>query len=132
MNKKVISKILFVIFIIMLVLNNFSGVYAGIRTDDVTRGNEDRIEILLKVIIVLITIILIMGVCIIKFIYDRYRLVIRFEKREDTPKKEVSNAETNADSEGQVDENVHVELNMTKLFAIMLIIVGVIIVASFM
>ena len=131
MNKKVISKILFVICITMFVLGSFSGVHANVK-HEIAGGNEDHIETLLKVIIVLITIILIMGVCIIKFIYDRYRLVIRFEKREDTSKKEVSNGEENGGSEEQEDENVHVELNMTKLFAIMLIIVGVIIVASFM
>ena len=120
--------------------------------DNDVLDNKDLIEI----IIVLLAIILIMGIVILKYLYSKYSIEIKITKKDENPSinQSVTNTEMGAQANftdtqefkeeladkviDQVenkdvennDENIKLELDMTKLFAVMLIIVGVLIIVA--
>lgn len=123
--------------------------YIGGGIDDVSN------ESLLKIIIILLTIILLMGIVIIKYLYSKYSVELKIVRRDENVLNSTmenasatysSNIES-ANSEGignenntetmasessnqEYNDNIKIELDMKILFASMLIIVAVLIIVG--
>jgi len=116
-------------------------------------GTDIDSDTLIKIIIVLVSIILIMSVIILKYIYNKYKLEVKLVRRDAqtvgqgsvgakvnfTESQEFKDElgenvmeETQKDVNNSNNENVRIEMDMTKLFAAMILIVGIIIIVSVM
>ncbi len=123
--------------------------YIGGGIDDVSNRS------LLKIIIILLTIILLMGIAIIKYLYSKYSVELKIVKKDEGhlntndgnnvytyaanttgSYNEGSNNENNAEqpvqgpSSTDGSDNVKIELDMKKMFAAMLLIVALLIVVG--
>ena len=152
-KNKIILFSALVLFIAMFCISNYS--YADaidpmFPTTTIRQRDVDN-NTLIGVIIVLLTIILLMGVIILKFLYNKYKLEIKITKRNDgqVAANSVSGASADfTDSENfkeelgekvleevekannSNDENIKLEIDMSKLFAVMLLIVGILIIIA--
>ncbi len=108
-------------------------------------------ETLIKIIIVLISIILVMSLIILKYIYNKYKLEVKLVRRDvqasaqgsvgaqadftetqefkDELGKNVMEETKKVENDSNND-NIQLKLDMTKLFAVMILIVGIIIIVS--
>lgn len=153
------SKKVVCILIVAIILSMFAfktTVYADIVAPGPSHSkakastNYDS-ETLIKIIIVLISIILVMSIIILKYIYNKYRLEIKLVKKDvqasaqgsvgaqadftetqefkDELGKNVMEETKRVENDSNND-NIQLKLDMTKLFAVMILIVGIIIIVS--
>ncbi len=148
-SKKAICVLILTIILSLFVIK--TTVYADVvdpywhKSSSIKDWDFDE-ETLIKVIIVLISIILIMSVIILKHIYNKYKLEVKIV-RKDAPGNVGAHVDFTESQEfkdelgekvfdetkkenGSDDDKVRIEMDMTKLFAVMILIVGIIIIVS--